>query len=219
MCGTSRSDTASLRTGLIAMNGGGNLGDRRPAIDDLLDEISPELVAQRVGSAHDTARLSYSCPVRGIATLSDFETAITDYYQHHFTSCIGRGGRISQVNARGRAREIVDASYRSRGGNFLSAFRECRDGIGHGLRGILDIICDELKAEGEERYIRDAFDRHVCPSSWRDRVDIMRQFLERYGTYIPCEGRRTPEEYANDYEDLILAYVHALRKVRSALHR
>ena len=72
-------------------------------------------------------------------------------------------GPISE--AAGRAKEILEQEYRRRGGDLVTAFH-VHDGTNGGLRVVLDTIAEGLKAESVERYIRDAFDRHVAPKSF-----------------------------------------------------
>ena len=102
----------------------------------------------------------------------------------------------------------------------MSAFNDAHDGTNGGLRVILDIIADGLKAESVERYVRDVFDRHVAPNSWEDKVTIIREFLARCGPDLSSSIRRDePERYAQNYRELIDAYVQGLRQTSSLFRR
>ena len=102
----------------------------------------------------------------------------------------------------------------------MTAYNDAHDGTNGGLRIVLDRIAEKLKAESVERYVRDAFDRYVDPSSWEQKVDIMRQFVARFGHMLSSSIRaHQPERYAQNYEELIRAYVESLRNTSSVFRR
>ena len=85
---------------------------------------------------------------------------------------------------------------------------------------VLDMIADGLKAKGVERYVRDAFDRHVAPNSWAQRVDMIRQFISQYGHVLSSAiAAGQPERYARDYSMLIRSYVDGLRQTSAIFRR
>jgi hypothetical protein len=84
----------------------------------------------------------------------------------------------------------------------------------------LDRLAEALKTESVGRYIRDAFDRYVEPNSWEQKVDIMRQFIARFGHVLSSSIRANqPERYAQNYEELIRSYVDSLKKTSSIFRR
>ena len=85
---------------------------------------------------------------------------------------------------------------------------------------VLDMIAEGLKAESVERYIRDAFDRHVTPNSWEQKVEIIRQFIAQCGVHLASSIRTNqPERYASNYRELIQSYVAALQRTSSIFRR
>jgi hypothetical protein len=190
------------------------------AIDSILSELDERHIAQQVAIPHDEARLSYVLSRNTVSDFREFERIIGDYYNHHFTRCVSRGGTLSSSDAVGRAKEILESEYRRRGGDIVSAYNDAHDGTNGGLRTILDILANHLKLETVERHIRGVFDRYVQPNSWPDKVDIMEQFLARAAQHLsPSIRLDEPERYARDYQDLIRAYVEALQTTSSILRR
>ena len=189
-------------------------------IDRILQELDERYIAQQIAIPHDEARLGYSLARNTVADFREFERIIGDYYNHHFTQCVSRGGRLSAAEAVGRAKEIIEADYRRRGGDIVSAYNDAHDGTNGGLRAILDILANQLKTEAVERHIRQVFDRYVQPNSWEDKVEIIRQFLARTAQHLaPSIRVDQPERYARDYQELINAYVDALKRTSSILRR
>ena len=190
------------------------------SIGRILAELDERYIAQRVGIPHDEARLSYVLSRNTVSDFREFERVIGSYYNHHFTSCISHGGRLSPSEAIGRGKEILEAEYRRRGGDLVSAYNDAHDGTNGGLRAILDLIASHLKAEAVERHIRQVFDGYVAPNSWEDKLEIIRQFISRCGQDLSSSIRADqPERYARDYQELIGAYVEALQSTSAVLRR
>ena len=127
---------------------------------------------------------------------------------------------MSRAEAAGRARETIEKEYRRRHSDFMTAYNDAADGTNGGLRVVLDTIAEILKAESIERHIEDAFDRHVTPNSWEEKVEIIRQFIFHSGQYLSSSVRTDqPERYARDYKDLIRAYVKGLQQTSAIFRR
>jgi len=190
------------------------------SITSLLRALDESEVARKVAIPHDEARMRYSLESNRVGSFEEFTDILADYYGKQFTSCVSKGGRLSKAEAAGRAKEIVEREYRRRGGNIVTAFNDAHDGLNGGLRAVLDMICEALKAESVERYVRDVFDRHVAPNSWEQKVDIIRQYLSQCGAHLSASIRvDQPERYAQNYEELIRSYVAALQRTAASFRR
>ncbi len=190
------------------------------SVQTLIHALDERTIARQVGNEHDQARLSYTLSSNTVRDFDEFESQIVDYYEYHFSKCVSHGGRLSHAEAAGRAKEIIERDYRRKKGNIVSAFHNGRDGTVGGMREILDIIAEGLKAECVERYVRDVFSRHIDPSSWPEKVEFMRAFLDQCGTYLsPSIDCSAPERYAQDHIELIRVYVDALRQTSSVFRR
>jgi hypothetical protein len=183
------------------------------SIDSLCAALDEVAIAGNVGNAHDNARAAYSLKRNTVSSFDEFNDQIADYYSYHIGECVVPGGRIASYEAAGRASEILEGAYKRQGGNIQSAYKDANDGTNGGLRIILDTIADHLKEESVERYIRHAFNRYVDPTSWAQKVEIIRQFIDRnrhtLGSSIDAAH---PERYAQSYDELIRAFMDALKK-------
>lgn len=191
-----------------------------PAIGALLADLDERRIAQRIGIAHDEARMRYPLESNTVEDFSQFREIITGYYNHHYTTCVSRGGGLPASEAYGRAKELLEHENRRRRGNITSAFNNAHDGTNGGMRVVLDTIAEGLKAEVVERYITDVFDRHVAPNSWEQKVEIIRQFIAQCGPYLSSSIKAAqPERYAHDYSELIRSYVEGLQQTSSIFRR
>jgi len=190
------------------------------SLESLLAAMDELVIAKKVGIPHDEARMCYALSSNTVGSFDEFADVIADYYNHHVGQCVVHGGSLSRAEAAGRAKEVLEHEYRRQGGNMISAYNDAHDGTSGGLRIVLDRIAEKLKAESVERYIRDAFDRYVDPTSWEQKVDIVRQFIARFGPMLSSSiHTEQPERYAQNYEELIRAYVESLRNTSSVFRR
>ena len=190
------------------------------SLDSLLSQVDELAIAQNVGIPHDEARMGYALSVNTVGSFEEFTGLIANYYNHHVSRCVLHGGALSRTEAAGRAKEILEQDYRKQGGNSITAYNDAHDGTNGGLRIVLDRLAEQLKAESVERYIRDAFDRYVDPTSWEQKVDIIRQFIARFSRMLSSAIHPDqPERYAQNYEELIRAYVDGLKRTSSVFRR
>ena len=189
------------------------------SIENLLSELDERTIAQRIGIPHDEARMRYHLNSNTVRSFDEFTEAIGHYYNYQFTTCVSNGGSLVASEAAGRAKEMIESEYHRSQGDIVAAYNDAHDGTNGGMRKVLDIITEGLKAESVERYIRDVFDRHVTPNSWEQKVEIIRRFIDRYGVHLSSSIRSDqPERYAHKYEELIRSYVTALKQT-SAIFR
>ena len=189
-------------------------------IRNMLSELEDRKITQAAGSVHDEFRMGYRLGSNKVPTFHEFNRGIGDYYNHHFTACVSFGGILSMSESTSRAKELLEKEYRRQGGDIVTAFNDAHDGTNGGMRKILDIIAEGLKAESVERYVRDVFDHYVAPNSWEQKVEIIRQFFSQCGVYLSSSVRiDQPERYAQSYQELITCYVEALKGTSSIFRR
>jgi len=189
-------------------------------INALINALDERAIAKKIGIKNDEARMKYRLRSNTISNFDEFSRIIADYYNFHFTKCVSGGGSLSTTEAGGRAKEIIEREYRKRGGDVVAACNNAQDGTDGGMRAVLDVIAEGIKAESVERYVRDMFDRHVAPNSWDDKVDIIRQFIRHCGGQLSSSIRSSqPEAYASNFEGLIRSYVAALQQTSSMFRR
>ena len=190
------------------------------SLDAILKQLDEREIARNAGLPHDEARMAYALRKNTVESFSEFTQIISDYYSYHFVTCVSGGGALPRAEAEGRAKEILEQKYHAKGSTLQGAFSDAQEGTNGGLRTILDIIAEQLKYEAVERYIRKVFDDQIDPSSWEDKVNIIRQFIARCGTDLaPSIDSRNPERYAKDYTELIRSYINALSHTSSIFRR
>jgi hypothetical protein len=190
------------------------------SITGLLAELDERNIAQKIGIRHDEVRMRYPLQSNTVDDFEEFSRIIGDYCNYHFTSCISFGGYLLASEAVSRAKEILEQEYRRKGGDIVTAYNDSHEGTNGGLRVILDIIAEGLKAESVERHIRDAFDRYVAPNSWEQKVEIIRQFIAQCGALLSSSIQANePARYARDFQELIKSYTTALQNTSSIFRR
>ena len=173
-------------------------------ISSLLGYLDERAIARDVAIPHDEKRMQYHLSSNTVTDWDQFRDIITDYYNYHYTGCVSRGGRLSPYEAYGATKPLLEKEYRKKGGDIVSAFNDAHDGTNGGLRSVLDIICEAIKAESIERYIQNVFDHHVAPNSWDQRLDMTRQFIAYAGPYLSSSiVVSQPKRYAHDWSELI----------------
>jgi hypothetical protein len=191
------------------------------AIDSLLAALDEREIARRVTMEHDEARMRYRLSSNTVRDFREFSSVVADYYNYHQMTCISRGGRLSNTDAYGEVKDLLERECRRRdNGDIVSAFNDAHDGTNGGLRVILDIIADTLKARAVERYTAAMFDRHVAPNAWDDKVEIIRQFIAFCGPMLAGSiVASQPERYAHDWSELLRSFVEGLRRTSSIFRR
>lgn len=190
------------------------------SVNSLISELDERNIARAIGIQHDEARMRYNLARNTVGSFEEFNRMIGNFLNHQVSACISLGGSLSSGHASSWAKELVDREYRRRGSDIVGAYNDAHDGTNGGLRAILDVIADGLKAESVERYIMDAFDRHVTPNSWTKKVEIIRQFIDYCGNHLSSSIRKDqPERYAQNYQELIRSYVTALQQTSSIFRR
>lgn len=186
-------------------------------LNQILRELDEAYLVEHVTKLHDEARIQY--PLKSITVSGDteFDDAIANYYNHHFTRCVSGGGKLSRAEAAGRAKEIISQEYRQSGKDKLHAYADGKNGTNGGMRSILDIIMEHLKAEAINRHIRDVLDRFIAPTSFGEQVSIIKELIEKTGD-SPYLDANKPERYARNYEELIRGLADSI-KAQSAKFR
>ena len=190
-----------------------------PSVRALLSDLDERTIAQRVGIAHDEARMNYRPRSNTVGSFSEFTDLIGGYVQHHYSRCISHGGRLPRSEAGGRAKNMINQELRRQGGDVVSCFRDCQDGVNGGVRRCLDVLCESMKSEAVEYYTRAAFDRHMPPDNWPLRKEMVSQFIRHCRVALPGIDPSDPSRYARDLEELIRAFLRGLRQISSIFRR
>ncbi|NUM53449.1 MAG: hypothetical protein HUU46_07385 [Candidatus Hydrogenedentes bacterium] len=188
-------------------------------IHDLITATSEIAIARNVGKNHDNARELYRRRHDNIVSWQEFEDEIARYYSYHYEKCIVPGATMPAAIARGEVKDLLEQEMRRHHSDLAGAYRDAIDGTNAGIRGVLDQICDGLKARAIEHYVTEQFDRRVVPVEPAERVEIIRQFIQHYGTiFKDAIDPNRVEQYAHRYKEIIRLYSNGLRGA-SALFR
>jgi len=191
-----------------------------PNIDELVYSLQDTTVARRVTLAFDEAREQYRLPCLTAPNWFVFQDTIADCFQFLYGRCVAQGARLPRTEALGMAKETIEREYRRRRSDITGAFADAREGTNGGMRGVVDAMAEGLKAQSVTRYAADVFDSRVAPNDFEAKVDIIRQFIARFGHQLGDSIQHDrPERYANDYRTLIEAFVDGLRQTSSIFRR
>jgi len=178
-------------------------------------ELDPRLMARRVGSVHDDARIRYRLRSNRVEDFEEFIQVLMNYYNYHHQHCFG--SMLPLLEASERAKEIVERGLRHHGGNLLSGYEQARTGVHGGMRVMLDLIADHLREEGIRRHVNHVIDQYVIPTNWDEKVALIKELLEFFvDATIDCS---TPERYASDYKALVEVYILNLRRTEEHFFR
>jgi len=181
-------------------------------LDQILRLLDERELMRAVGSKHDDERLRYQPASLTVGSFAEFERAIGDYYANHFQECVATGAKLPDFEAKQRAKAIIEAAYREKGGTIAEAFTDASDGLNGGMRHMFDLIADSLKQESVRNYVESVIDRYVTPVSHDEKVEIIKQLIallpENYRGGIDTKH---PERYAHDYKQIIQAFVRIRR--------
>ena len=185
----------------------------RKAVDD-------EVLADRIWLPHDEARLEYKLASTTVHDTPEFERILGDYYAHHHALCVSHGGRMPEFQAVQAAKRIIENLYRRRNQTLVNAVSDAKDGRNGGMGQMLDAIRDALKNEAQENYIAEVIDRHIQMDSYSEKLGLAKDMLAELGPLLPERVRkRTPEELAGDYRELVRTLIDALREAAAAFRR
>ena len=169
---------------------------------DVLDMISEETVAERVDIPNDEARQRYPLERNTIDTHEEFHEEIAVYYAYHMAEVIGQADLPPEF-ASGLARDAIDGEFRRQGG-YEGAYRNARTGRHGGLAASLDAIAKTFKQDQREKFIEHIFFSFVDPMNYEDQIELMAQYLERFGAFLPpAEQTRSPMDLAREWKTLI----------------
>jgi hypothetical protein len=189
-------------------------------LDKILHALSESTIALEVSTPHDEARMRFMVKSNTVGSFEEYAKILGEYYNYHFTTCVSRGGQLSQAEAAGRAKEILARDYRKRNGDINTAYHDAHAGTNGGLRVQLDIIADALKLESTERYMRHVFDQCIPPNEWDPKVQVVEQLIAHFPASVRSSiDASHPERYAHDYEPLIRALLAELQRTTTMFRR
>ena len=189
-----------------------------PDLMEILNLLDEQTIARRVSLSHEFARERYQLRRFMVENFREFQREITDYTKYHFAATTAPVEMPDEL-AFGMAWQMVDRSYGSQGG-IETAYRNAKTGTRGGLSGVLTAIANALREEREEAYVNYILRTRVDPLDFDQVVDLMSQYLARFGRYIPAGTTvRAPAELAANWPELIKLHSRVVSSIRGRLGR
>lgn len=187
-------------------------------LQTLLAEINGQTLAVRLGRGIDAARATYVLEAVTVKTREAFHAILQAFYRHllrHTRLPSLAEGSPELVGSEALA--LLERSFAQTGG-YSTAWAEAREGTAGGLRRILDQMTEQFKREAYQRHVNYVFKQTLDPLDWSARVALVRTLLEQLAPQLPMEFHAcSPEQYAQNYEVLVQAYVDGLDRVINVL--
>jgi hypothetical protein len=188
--------------------------------DSLARALNEHEIANRVAIPHDEVRARYALSKNTVATFGEFTEVITSYYIYHYTTCVAPGAHLNRTDAASEAKSLLESQLRRGEGDINTYFVRARDGLDGGMRVVVDALAEGLKGRAVTNYVRHVFDQHVSPESFKDKVELIRQFIRSCGSQLASSIRADEiERYAHDWQALVNEYSHSLQRTSAMFRR
>ena len=185
----------------------------------ILDMLDPERIATVIGNRNEMARESFVLTRNTVDSHAEFYDIALRYYRHHYAETVGHGGTVPEDKAAYEARMMLDRAYRDQEG-YEGAYHSGRTGKAGGMRGVLNAVANGMRQQQEEHYLEHIFYTLIDPMDYDTIVEVMRQYLDRFGGYLsPAERARSPHDLARNYDSIIKAHARAMGTIRGMMKR
>lgn len=184
-----------------------------PTIQSIMHDLSDITIADRVTSRHDEARNRYHLRQNRVSNWDIFRAVTGDYYVHHYTFAVTRGGSIDPGRAAARAKAILEREYRRRGLGYVAAVNDGISGTNGGMKAVIDVVAEGIKAQDVSDYVEEVFDSQIKGNVFEDKLAIIRDVFHYYGRVLAdTVDLSNPARYANDHRTIIDALVESMRR-------
>lgn len=188
------------------------------SLDVILRKLDERELARNIGNRHDEARTSFLLAKNTVDNWEEFLVIMGNYGSWHL-SRVGLGS-FPHWECESKVVDIIEHGSEFGGKTIGQVYLDAHHGTNGGLRYILDLVADHFKGAETEDYIRGVFLQNVNPTSWLDKVEIVRQFIARCGRDLSSYMDVTkPEAYASDYRELIRSYARAISHASSRIRK
>lgn len=178
--------------------------------DQVVSELNEKAFAKKYGILIDSARSSFVLASVTVESYQEFIDTIVSFYIH--LRCYINQSPVESINpdtSRNEAIGLLQATYRKEG--IETAFQRASDGIGGGMRILLDRLTEEYKKQLKSKYINRVFTDALDSLQWTDRVVFMRSAMKRLKNFLPAEiANEPPERFAREYEQIVKAYIESM---------
>jgi hypothetical protein len=191
--------------------------DIAAALDYVLCEIAPDVLAKQVGLPIDEAR---ACYVMDSATVEDerqFLDAIAAFQMHLMSHVRGLEKPAAQEDAGSEALALLERTFAGKGGT-AGATVEGIDGTHGGMRTVLDAMTAQFKKECQEKHVAAVLKEAIGTKDWGRRAKFMAALLTRLEPNLaPDIDASQPERYVHQCEFVVCEYVASFERVNQIL--
>ena len=187
------------------------------ALDKVLDEISQETLADKIGLPIDAARACYVIEDIIVDSLEIFDESIAAFYLHILRHTESIPSPVKHEKVAAEAISLTENAFRNEGG-VVAARAEAKYAIHGGMLFVLNRMTDQYKSEQQAKHVSRIFKTALDSLDWDSRVQFMTVFLERLGPNLPPDIReQPPARFAYHYEPILRAYMHSMDSVKQVL--
>lgn len=185
----------------------------------VLDKLDPDNIAAVVERAHNMARDTFMLDSDRVSNHAEFYDKATRYYRHHYAHTITGGVDLPEDFVHSEVRRLLEQAYREYGG-YEGAYNNARKGRSGGMQAVLTAIASGLRQQQEQQYIEHVFFSEVDPMDYDEIVDLMREYLDRFGGLMsPADRARSPHDLARNYDTIIKSHARHMGMIRDLMKR
>lgn len=179
----------------------------------MIEELRARTIAGRVHRPIEARAMDSPFDPEDLRTFATYRDSLGRHY------CLVYGREVSEEEAQGRSVQIIEREYRDRGGDIVSAYHDAVEWTNGGIAAQRQMITDAVKRQAGEFYVMAVFDRYLDPTSWEERVEAVRAFIDECrADLVGLVDAEHPERHARDLRDLIRSYIASLER-NAALFR
>ena len=189
-------------------------------LNNIFELLDPVTIAQRFGLLYMGIRETYVPKNIVASSFNEFMAMMADFFKTLFLGRLNLKSEVAMPTdySYGFARDILDKAFQGEGG-IEYAYYICKTGVDGGIKTLLDRIYYILLKQDEERYANFILDM-VIQLDWDSKVELMRQYLRRFGNNIPNGyPMKNPEQLAPLCEKIIRDHVQRISELRIRMSR
>ena len=191
--------------------------DALAAVEAVLEQISAEALAQRIGKPIDDARAAYVVEDVIANSYDLFLDTIAAFYLALLRHIELSPDLTPSEALEAEALDLLERAFRDKGGR-NAAWAEARDGVHGGMRFVLDVTTEQFRTERQAKHVNRVLIGALDPLDWDARVAFMEAFLDRLAPHLPSEIRQQPpQQFVRHYEPILQTYVRSLDRVKQLL--
>lgn len=195
----------------------------KPTLDEILEELDPDLINEKIEQPHADARASHGSKKTKVKAWEEFRKEVIDYVKHHHKQIYKAD--IDDARAYQIANRILSKSREEGGtGGIASAYNNSRRGR---LQDTFNLVHRGMEGEDIEAYNTHVFGK-VDPLDFDLATGLADQYIQKYGSMLPPKvakdlKNKKPEELANvwselarQHRDVVYAHRATIRKYQPA---